>query len=384
MTATEADASAPVSGRAIYYDGVSAARHEVAVELASTALRVHGPDGKLFAEWPFDALESLSAPDDVLRLGRAHNPALARLEIRDPQLIAALDQRSALVDRSHRIERRLRGRVIFWSIVATASLVLVAIVGMPRIAAQLTPVVPYGLERKVGTAIERQARTALSTGGPGAGFECGGSRADDPGGLAFAKLMGDIGEAAGLPLPLSAVIVRRSDANAITLPGGYIFVFKGLLDKAETPDELAGVIAHEVGHVAHRDAVRTVMEAAGLSFLFGMVLGDFVGGGAVIIAARTILQTRYSRSVEAAADAYSVGLMSKMGGDPKALAVILLRIAGTTHPGPKLLIDHPETAQRVAAIEAALERLPKPGPRRELLTEGEWRALKSICSTAAP
>ena len=40
--------------------------------------------------------------------------------------------------------------------------------------------------------------------------------------------------------------MRRSDANAITLPGGYIFVFKGLLDKAETPDELAGVIAHEV------------------------------------------------------------------------------------------------------------------------------------------
>jgi hypothetical protein len=384
MTATEADASAPVSGRAIYYDGVSAARYEVTVELASTALRVHGPDGKLFAEWPFDALESLSAPDDVLRLGRAHNPVLARLEIRDPQLIAALDQRSALVDRSHRIERRLRGRVIFWSIVATASLVLVAIVGMPRIAAELAPVVPYGLERKVGTAIERQARTALGTGGPGAGFECGGSRADDPGGLAFAKLMRDIGEAAGLPLPLSAVIVRRSDANAITLPGGYIFVFKGLLDKAETPDELAGVIAHEVGHVAHRDAVRTVMEAAGLSFLFGMVLGDFVGGGAVIIAARTILQTSYSRSVEAAADAYSVGLMSTMGGDPKALAVILLRIAGTTHPGPKLLIDHPETAQRVAAIEAAIERLPKPGSRRELLTEAEWRALKSICSTAAP
>jgi predicted Zn-dependent protease len=178
--------------------------------------------------------------------------------------------------------------------------------------------------------------------------------------------------------------VRRSDANAITLPGGYIFVFKGLLDRAETPDELAGVIAHEVGHVAHRDAVRTVMEAAGLSFLFGMVLGDFVGGGAVIIAAKTILQTSYSRSVETAADAYGVGLMSKMGGDPKALAVILLRIAGTTHPGPKLLIDHPETAERVAAIEAAIEKLPKPAPRRELLTEGEWRALKSICSTAAP
>jgi predicted Zn-dependent protease len=173
------------------------------------------------------------------------------------------------------------------------------------------------------------------------------------------------------------VIVRRDEANAITLPGGHIFVFKGLLDKAETPDELAGVIAHEVGHAAHRDALRSLVQAAGLSFLFGMVLGDFVGGGAVIIAAKTILQTSYSRQVEAAADAYGVTLMMKMGGDPRALAAILLRIAGTTHPGPKLLIDHPETRDRVAAIEA----MAKPGPRQALLTQSEWRALKSICGT---
>jgi len=81
MTAMEADASAPVSGRASYYDGVSAARHQVTVELTPTGLRVHGTDGKLFAEWPFDALESLSAPDDVLRLGRAQSRAGAA---RDP------------------------------------------------------------------------------------------------------------------------------------------------------------------------------------------------------------------------------------------------------------------------------------------------------------
>src|SRR4029079_12961839 len=142
------------------------------------------------------------------------------------------------------------------------------------------------------------------------------------------------------------------------LPGGQVYVFRGLIDKAGNADEVAGVIAHDIGHVVHRDGTKAMLQGAGLSFLFGMVLGDFVGGGAVIIAAKTILQTSYSRSVETAADAYGVGLMSKMGGDPKALAVILLRIAGTTHPGPKLLIDHPETAERVAAIEAAIEKLP--------------------------
>jgi Zn-dependent protease with chaperone function len=378
--APEARAADPLCGRAVYYDGVSAARHDVTIELAPTALRIRDGDGAVLGEWAFDSLESLSAPDDMLRLGRAHDRVLARLEIRDPQLIGAIDRHSVLVDRTHRIERRLRGRIIFWSIAATASLVLVAIVGMPRLAAQIAPLVPYTLEHKFGTAIERQARTALGSGqSAGVSFECGGSEAEQPGRLAFAKLMQDIEIAAGLPLPLSAVIVRRAEANAITLPGGYIFAFKGLLDKAETPDEFAGVIAHEVGHVAHRDGVRTAVETAGLSFLFGMVLGDFVGGSAVIIAARALLQNGYSRDVEAAADAYSVTLMSKMGGDPKALAAILLRIAGSTHPGPKLLTDHPDTRDRIAAIET----MAKPGPRRELLTEPEWLALKSICSRAA-
>jgi predicted Zn-dependent protease len=68
-----------------------------------------------------------------------------------------------------------------------------------------------------------------------------------------------------------------------------------------------------------------------------------------------------------------------MGGDPKALAAILLRIEGSTHPGPKLLTDHPDTRDRIAAIEA----MAKPGPRRALLTEPEWLALKSICGRAA-
>ena len=106
-----------------------------------------------------------------------------------------------------------------------------------------------------------------------------------------------------MPVPLKVQVVRRPEANAIALPGGYIYVFQGLVDRAKEPDELAGVIAHEIGHVAHRDGTRSVLQGAGLSLLFGMLLGDFVGGGAVVLAARTILQTSYTREVETAADA---------------------------------------------------------------------------------
>ena len=71
---------------------------------------------------------------------------------------------------------------------------------------------------------------------------------------------------------------------------------------------------------------------------------------AVVLAARTLLQLSYTREAETAADAYGAGLMNAAGGDARALAVMLEKIGGATEPGMKILLNHPETAARVAAI----------------------------------
>ena len=364
------------SGSAIFFDGKTTARHDVTVDLAPAGLHIRGVDGSVIAEWPYDQIEAVAAPEGVLRLGKVGNPLLARLEVHDPQLAAAIDERSVPVDRSGAAERRMRRKVVAWSIAATVSLVLVAFIGVPEIATRLTPLIPYGVERKLGAAINAQARNELDTRNAGAAFECGSAEGERPGRAAFDKLMGQIEAAAALPVPLTVAVVRRSEANAIALPGGYIYVFRGLVEKAETPDELAGVIGHETGHVAHRDGTRSVLEGAALSLLFGMLLGDFVGGGAVVYAAKSILKTNYTRAVEAEADTYGVTLMKKIGGNPRALGTILLRIAGTSHPGPKLLLDHPETKERIAAIEA----MSGSGPIRPLLSDTEWADLKRVCA----
>ena len=99
-------------------------------------------------------------------------------------------------------------------------------------------------------------------------------------------------------MTLKPAVVRRPEANAAALAGGYIYIFQGLIEKAESVDEVAGVIAHELGHVAHRDGTKALIQAGGLSFLFGMLLGDFVGGGAVVMAATSLLQSAYSREAE--------------------------------------------------------------------------------------
>jgi len=360
----------------IYFDGHTSARHDVGVTLTPSALQIAAQDGRLLAEWPYEEIESLAAPDTVLRLGRVGSAVLARLEIADPAFAAEIGARARNVDWAGRNRRRQQLRVIGWSLAATVSLVAVAWLGVPAIAARLTPHLPAAVERKLGDAVDVQLRRMLDTKTLGDGFDCGVKESERPGRAALDKLIHRLETAAGLPESLRATVVRRAEANAMALPGGHIYVFEGLIDKADKVDEVAGVIAHEIGHVAHRDGTRSVLEAGGLSFLFGMLLGDFVGGGAVVIAAKSVLQSSYTREAEAAADAYGAALMKKAGGDAHALATMLAKIGGATEPGMKILLDHPETQARVRAINAVAAN--PTGP--PLLSASEWAALKRICA----
>jgi Zn-dependent protease with chaperone function len=363
------------AGTGIFFDGRISTRRHVRVTLGARTLEIDDDSGRLLAEWPYDEIEALAAPDGVLRLGRHGNLRLERLEIFDAAFAAAIDVRAANVDRSGGLQHRQRLAVVGFTMLAVASLLLVAWLGVPAIAARVAPLLPVAVERKLGAAVDLKVRNALDTRHAGAAFECGHGPDKAAARAAFARLTQRLETAADLPLPLRFTIVHRTEANAFAIPGGQIYVFEGLINTARDADELAAVLAHEIGHVAHRDGTRAVLQGAGLSFLFGMLLGDFVGGGAVVLAAKSVLQSSYSREVEAAADVYGVGLMHKAGGNGGALATILARIGGATEPGMKILRDHPATNARVALIG----RLAPAAPAEAMLSPIEWTALRDIC-----
>ncbi len=371
---------APLRGPAVFFDGTSSVRHGVVVEAGAGALRILACGGQgrdqALDEWPYAELRRMSAPDGVLRLGRRGETVLARLEIRAPELAAAVEDRAETLDRGGAAERQLRRKIVALSFASATSLVVTAVFGLPALASRIIPLVPLAVEHRLGNAIDHNIHGTLDSRHLGAAFACGTAPGETAGRAALDKLVGKLEAVAALPFPLRVEVVRRAEPNAMALPGGHVYVDEGLIEKAATPDELAGVLAHEMGHVAHRDGTRTVLQTAGLSFMFGMMLGDFVGGGAVVIAARTVVKSSYSRRVEAAADAYSVDLMAKAGGDPHALAAILKRIVGDKKEGMKLLLDHPETKDRIAAIDAvAVAGTPVP-----LLDAADWSALKQICA----
>ena len=368
--------AAPVSGPACYFNGITSKRYDVIVEAAATSLRIINDDQHyLVDEWNYADLRARSAPQGLMRLGRRGEDALARLEVRDAALAAVIEARAPALDRGGVADRRLRTRVVVLSLVAIASLVLTAIFGMPVLAERITPLIPFTMEKKFGDAIDRQVRPILAGDSGAAAAQCGTAPSELAGRKSLDKLMRQLEAAANGPYRVRVDVVRQQQANAFALPGGHVYVFEGLLAKSERPDELAGVIAHEMGHVEHRDGTRAVLQSAGLSFLFGMMLGDFVGGGAVVTAAQTVLSSSYSRHAEAAADDYSVEVMQKAEADPKALGAILSRIASDKDGGMAILRDHPETKDRIAAINAlTVENRPKP-----LLSAAEWKALKAIC-----
>jgi Zn-dependent protease with chaperone function len=384
------------SGPTLFFDGATSARQVVTLDLAAAGVRIRSLAGELLAEWPNADIASFAAPDGVLRLGRVGNPRPARLEIRDAPLAATVRAHVGAIRQVGAIGARTRVKVVGWSLAAVASAALVAVFGVPAIAARVTPLVPVRIEQRLGSSVDAQVRNFLVRGRADQ-FECGETVDARAGRAAFQKLVHELEAAAALPLPLRADVVRRPEANAIALPGGRVYVFQGLIAKANNADELAGVIAHEIGHVARRDGVRSVIQAGGLSFLFGLLIGDFSGGGAAVIAMRTVVQSSYSRDTEAAADAYGAQLIARLGRDPRALGAILIRMAGTPGPMATILLDHPEAHQRAAAIEAIAASLGSRSARRTtaladgtggggppgLLDAAEWAALKRICGGPA-
>jgi len=189
-------------GAGVYFDGTTSARHAVTVEAAPGGLRIVGTDGAEIAAWPYSELRAQSAPDDVMRLRRAGGPELARLEIRDPALIADIDERADSLDRSGTVERQLRKRVVAWTLVATVSLVLVAIFGVPLLSDRIAPLIPLSVEHRLGLTIDAQVRAMLDNKSSGKPFECGATDADKPGRAALDELVGKLEAAAGLPIPL--------------------------------------------------------------------------------------------------------------------------------------------------------------------------------------
>lgn len=352
---------------AVYFDGRSSRRRLVALTFADRLLigDADAPGAPPLAVWPYDAIRRVDGGEGALRLACASAPPLARLELRDDAMQAEILRLCPRLDGPGSAATVSAWRIAAASLAAAAAILAIVWFGMPLLADRLAGIFPYAWEKPLGEAVDPRVRAMF-------GAAC----VRPEGVAALDKLVRQLQQAAALAIPPEAAVLRSTVPNAFALPGGRVYVLSGLIAKAHDPDELAGVLSHEFGHVAHRDGLRRLIRDGGTSFLVGLLFGDVTGSGAVLMAGRLVLSASHSRAAETDADAFAVKIMHGLGRPAAPLGALLLRITGTAEGAiPSLLRDHPLTPQRTAMLEA--DDAPATGPA--LLEPAEWQALKRIC-----
>lgn len=352
------------TGNASYFDGYVERRRPVAL-VFGPALEIL-ENGALIAAWPYAEVRRLPPPGGVMRLKALGAPKGAWLEIDDPQTQAEI-ARHCLLLLGEKDAPNPEGRKRFvYGLAASVMFCAFLWGGVPRMAGLIAPAIPVDWEKKLGESADEEARKTLS------GKSCNAPKGTE----ALQKISRRLQTATHLRLPATIEVVASQTPNAFALPGGKVYLLSGLLDKARSQDEVIGVLAHELGHLEHRDHLRRIIETGGAAMLVSLVFGDVSGGSAMIIVGNSVFNAAYSRENEAEADAFAAKTLSALGRPAKPMGELLIRITGADGGGPaRILHDHPLSADRLEALKAADKGETAP----PLLSDEEWTALKGIC-----
>ncbi len=170
------------------------------------------------------------------------------------------------------------------------------------------------------------------------------------------------------------LVVDNQEMNAFAAPGGVVVVYSGLLKGTDTPEEAAGVIAHEVAHAELRHGLQGMVKSMGLRAGTALLLGDW--SGAVISEATTsLLEMKFSREAETEADAEGLRRMVAAKINPEGMARFMDKLAAQSEGGtpPALLSTHPASTERAATLRALAAQ--HPGPWEPLALD--WAKVKA-------
>ncbi|MET0373404.1 MAG: M48 family metallopeptidase [Rhizorhabdus sp.] len=328
------------------HDGQSAVRHDVTVAIDGGDLLIEG-----FPPVPIDRLRRLDSAD----------MAFGRSDLKGWRLGFDVEPPHPIL---WRLPARARyggpiDRIGLWGAAAiglalSALVVLGAIQGLDLLARAI----PYSWEQRLGDAISGDFGEHACRGPAGQKALDGLARRLSPSGR-----------------PMRVGVVNLPVVNAVALPGGRILIFRGLIDDAKSPDEVAGVLAHEIGHVEHRHVMVSLLRRFGIGLLIG-------SGGSAAEYGQALIESRYSRAAESEADDYSIEHMVRAGISTAPTAAMFGRFGRDEAGMPGLFVymaSHPPSAERNRRFKAATKRVLRPTPS---LDPAGWDAVRTMCGKA--
>ena len=170
------------------------------------------------------------------------------------------------------------------------------------------------------------------------------------------------------------IIADDKTLNAFCTPGGYIYVYTGLIKFLDAEHELAGVMGHEIAHAALRHSTRQMTQAYGIAALSSIITGKS-SPGLIEQIAQGLLSLKFSRNHETEADHYSVVYLCGTDYDAAGAAGFFKKIAEKGGSVPEFLSTHPDPGNRIANIEANAKEM---GCTGTVTNTAEYARIKSL------
>ncbi|MEH6645248.1 M48 family metallopeptidase [Sulfitobacter sp.] len=356
-----------------YFDGDTPVPRTVTlmVDAPARVLEIGLPGSDLAGvRWPLDEirkLEDIAGRDGAIL--RWMGDPLARLHLAD---LAVLHHMPKL---TRRAPPKGRARLAAWALAAVVGVGIQIGVLVPLLADRLATFVPPAGERALGEATFGQIRQALA----GTGLPPLPTCEDELGLAALETMLEGLGVPRGSDDAIKVFVLDHEMVNAFALPGGYVVFFRGMIDAALSPNEIAAVMAHEAGHVANRDPTRHALRSAGSIGILGLLFGDFAGGAAVLFLTEKLISANYAQGAEAGADEFAYVALEDAGVSPAALGDMFERLRakyGDTEGVVSHFVSHPTLSSRIdRSRDAALAE----SEYSDILSDEEWSALKAVC-----
>lgn len=201
---------------------------------------------------------------------------------------------------------------------------------------------------------------------------------------ALDRMVERLSAAAGTDGTFKIVVSDWGLINAFAAPGEQIVLTRGIIEQAKSADEVAGVLAHEMGHGIERHPETGIVRAIGMSAALELMMGGSAGtlGNAGLVLA----QLSYTRAAEEEADVQALRILRNAGISPKGLSGFFRRVMkiedesklGKAISRIEVLRTHPMTEGRIRSVEGT-----PPYPSTPSLTDAEWQDLKTICRATA-
>jgi len=359
-----------------YLDGQTAERRTATITLTEKGLKVATDQEKEFF-WPYREICQTQGfyPGEQIRLERGGpNPEI--LLVSEVEFLTALHRLAPdQAPRFHLPARRTRWvRLAFLAALFTIGFSLVLYFwGIPVLASVLTPHVPLSWEERLGEAIVDRWVPQET--------RCTSKRQ--------LEIINDLVRKLTAPLPnapyrFRVIVVDQPLVNAFAVPGGTTIIFRGLLQRTQTAEELAAVLAHELQHNLRRHATKSILRYASMGLLVSVLTGDGSGVTAFgLESARMLGVMHYSRQNEEEADREGMRMLIDAGINPAGMIAFFEKInkEGMEMPASlKYLSTHPLTGERIERLKNLARGAE--GPFDSLLPEYNWQEIAQVCPSS--